>query len=88
VHPSHEEPWILSKHSRHIERRVLSARNKIEDGETWPEYIHTSEMIADIGTKALPDRQFAYLRDLMNGYSMVKLNRISYSVPSYVCERK
>jgi hypothetical protein len=34
----------LSKHSRHIERRVLSAR-KIEDGETWPEYIHTSEMV-------------------------------------------
>jgi hypothetical protein len=37
----------LSKYSRHIERRVLSACNKIEDGEAWPEYIHTSEMVAD-----------------------------------------
>jgi hypothetical protein len=78
----------LSKHSRHIERRVLSARNKIEDGETWPEYIHTSEMVADIGTKALSDRQFAYLRDLMNGYAMIKVHRPSYLVPSYVRERK
>jgi hypothetical protein len=57
----------LSKHSRHIERRVLSARNKIEDAETWPEYIHTSEMIADIGTKALPAPVFLPLRDVILG---------------------
>jgi hypothetical protein len=43
---------------------------------------------ADIGTKALPDRQFAYLRDLMNGYAMIKVHHPSYPVPSYALERK
>jgi hypothetical protein len=74
----------LTKHSRHIDRRILSARNKIEDGETWPEYVFTKEMLADIGTKAFADSQFMYLRDRMNGYSMVKQHHPSYALPSYV----
>ena len=41
-------------------------------------------MIADIGTKALPDKQFAYLRDKMNGYALVKLNHPNYKLPPYV----
>ncbi len=61
----------LSKQSRHIDRRVLSARNKVEDDEVRPEYCVTARMLADIGTKALPDVQFSYLRDLINGYSLV-----------------
>jgi hypothetical protein len=52
----------LSKKSRHIERRVLSARNKIEDGAVVPKFCVTTKMLADIGTKALSDAQFAYLR--------------------------
>jgi hypothetical protein len=74
----------LAKHSRHFDRRILSARNKIEDGETWPEYVFTKEMLADIGTKAFADKQFMYLRDGMNGYSMVKRHHPSYELPSYV----
>ena len=45
---------------------------------------NTTKMIADIGTKALPDGQFEYLRDEMNGYSLVKANHPSYELPSYV----
>ena len=30
------------------------------------------EMLADIGTKALSDRQSAYLGNLINGYSLAK----------------
>ena len=74
----------LAKHSRHFDRRILSARNKIEDGETWPEYVFTKEMLADIGTKAFADKQFMYLRDGMNGYSMGKKHHPSYELPSYV----
>jgi hypothetical protein len=62
----------LSNQSRHIERKVLASRNKIEDGQILPEFKGTVEMLADIGTKALPDRQFAVLRDQLNGYSLVK----------------
>ncbi len=53
----------LSKQSRHIDRKILAARNKIEDHEAKPKYISTERMVADIGTKALSDDQFIYLRD-------------------------
>ncbi len=78
----------LSKQSRHIDRRVLTARNKIEDGEVFPKYCVTATMLADIGTKALSDLQFAYLRDLINGYSLVQKHHPSYPLPSYVSKWK
>jgi hypothetical protein len=78
----------LSKLSRHLGRRILTARNMIEDGETFPEYIITDEMLADIGTKAFVDKQFAFLRDQMNGYALVKKHHPSYPMPSFVMEGK
>ena len=74
----------LSKLSRHIGRRIMAARNMIEDGETMPEYCLTKEMLADIGTKAFADGQFCYLRDQLNGYALVKAHHPTYSMPSYV----
>ena len=41
-------------------------------------------MVADIGTKALPDRQFMYLRDVMNGYAVIKHHHPAYPLPAYV----
>jgi hypothetical protein len=76
----------LSKQSRHIDRRILSSRNKIEDGAVIPKYCVTAKMLADIGTKALPDAQFAYLRDLINGYSLVLKHHPTYPLPPYVCK--
>jgi hypothetical protein len=78
----------LSKQSRHIDRKILAARNKIEDHEVKPKYISTERMVADIGTKALSDDQFIYLRDQLNGYSLVKLNHPDYRLPEYVSKRK
>ena len=77
----------LSKQSRHIDRRILAARNKIEDHEVMPKKIATEKMLADMGTKALYDDQFTYLRDQMNGYSLVKCNHPSYVLPAYVSKR-
>ena len=74
----------LGSHSRHISREVLASRNKIEDGDIVPVYKRANCMSEDIGTKALPDAQFEYLRGQMNGYSLVKMNRPSYAIPSYV----
>ena len=78
----------LSNQSRHIERKVLASRNKIEDGEVVPEYIQTSLMLADIGTKALPEKQFAYLRDQMNGYALVLQHYPDFDCPAYVTREK
>jgi hypothetical protein len=74
----------LSGQSRHIERKVLTCRNKVEDGQVMPVYIQTTDMIADIGTKALGDKQFAYLRDLLTGYSLVKAHHPTYRLPTYI----
>ncbi len=35
----------LSKQSRHIERRILTARNKIEDGAVMPKHCVTGKML-------------------------------------------
>ena len=32
-------------------------------------------MIADLGTKSLSTKQFVFLRDLMNGYALVRASR-------------
>ena len=74
----------LGSRSRHISRKVLTSRNKVEDGDTVPVYKRTNLMLADIGTKALPGTQFEYLRDQINGCSLVKVNRPSYTTPSCV----
>ena len=77
----------LSKQSRHIDRRVLASRNKVEDGEVMPKYCVTARMLADIGTKALPDAQFAFLRDLINGYALVARHHPTYQIPAYVSKK-
>ena len=74
----------LSNRSKHMDRTILQSRNKIEDGEVLPVPRPTSEMWADLGTKALPDGQFIYLRDQMNGYSLVKKHHPEYSLPDYI----
>ena len=74
----------LSNRSKHMDRTILRSRNKVEDGEVKPTARVTTEMWADIGTKALPDTQFEYLRDKMNGYSLVKEHWPEYKLPSYI----
>jgi hypothetical protein len=62
----------LAKKTRAMDMKTLSVRNKIEDMKVIPVYCETSEMIADIGTKALEPNRFEILRDLMTGYALVK----------------
>ncbi len=58
----------LAKKTRAMDMRVMTIRNKIEDMKVVPIYLRTSEMIADIGTKALDPKLFTYLRDKLCGY--------------------
>ncbi len=50
----------LAKKTRAMDMRVMTIRNKIEDMKVVPMYLRTSEMIADIDTKAL-DPNILYL---------------------------
>ena len=58
----------LSRKTRATETRTLTIRNKVEDLKVVPIYVKTTEMIADIGTKALEPKLFTYLRNLVCGY--------------------
>ncbi len=58
----------LAKKSRAMDLKVLTLRNKVEDMKCVPIYLKTSEMLADIGTKALDPKLFCYLQDKLCGY--------------------
>jgi hypothetical protein len=51
------------KASKHIEIRHLYARDILEKGRIKVDYVSTHEMLADAMTKALPVKQFEYLRE-------------------------
>jgi hypothetical protein len=46
----------------------------------------TIEKIADIGTKALHEETFVRLRDMMNGYALVKARYPKLQLSQYVCD--
>ena len=46
--------------------------------------ISTVKMIADVGTKALPEKQFKFCRDVLNGYALVRASRATMEMPSLV----
>ena len=58
----------MQRKTRATETRTLTIRNKVEDLKVVPIYVKTTEMIADIGTKALEPKLFTYLRNLVCGY--------------------
>jgi hypothetical protein len=62
----------LGPTSRAMDLRTLSTRNRIEDHEIRTKYRRTDVMIADMGTKALPENPFTKFRDVMNGYALAK----------------
>jgi len=62
----------LARKSKAMDIRVFAIRNRIEDQQVRLQYLNTLEMIADLGTKALDARRFAFLRDVMNGYALVR----------------
>ena len=76
----------LGQTSRAMDLKVLSSRNRIEDHEVVTEDTRTDELIADMGTKALPENPFVRYRDVMNGYSLVKAAHPDKQMSEYVYE--
>ena len=66
--------------------KTLAARNKIEDHEVKTAWVTTEDMVADIGTKSLPPLRFKKLRDVMNGYALVKVAYPNKKLPGMVFE--
>ena len=62
----------LGPTSRAMNMQTLTIRNRIEDHDVQTKKRKTDKMVADMGTKALPEGQFVLYRDVMNGYALVK----------------
>ena len=74
----------LPNRSKAMDIRVMSGRNKVEDKKVLPVYTSTLKMVADLGTKALDEKQFVFLRDLANGYALVRASGANVELPALV----
>jgi hypothetical protein len=74
----------LASKTKHMEIRVWKLRERIDDEEVCLRFCSTHDMQADIGTKALGVGAFEYLRDLQNGYALVRLMHPDYGM-SVMC---
>ena len=74
----------MGQTSRAMNLKVLSSRNQIEDHEVSTVDTRTDVMVADMDTKALPENPFVRLRDIMNGYSLVKAAHPNKKLSEYV----
>lgn len=74
----------LGQTSRAMDLEILPSRNRIEGQGVQTGRKATGDMVADIGTKALPWNTFARLRDIMNGYSLVKAAYPNKVISPYV----
>ena len=61
----------------------MASRNRVEDQQIQRARKMTDEIVADIGTKALPLNPFARLKDVMNGYSLVKAAYLNKRMPEH-----
>ena len=74
----------LGQTSRAIGLKYLTARNRVEDHQVQTKYCPTPLMVADYGTKALPEAIFVRHRDVANGYALVKAAYPDKQLPDYV----
>jgi len=74
----------LAQKTKHLEIRTWKLRERIDDQEIILYFCGTVDMLADIGTKALGVKPFEYLRDLMNGYAIVRLRHKDMDLPILV----
>jgi Reverse transcriptase (RNA-dependent DNA polymerase) len=68
---------VNHKGCKHIEIRNFYARELQEAGKINIQYVKTTEMIGDILTKALPEQQFAYLREKL-GVKQIPNENLQY----------
>jgi hypothetical protein len=83
-----ENKGTLLRKSKSLDIRVYGLRNRIEDQKIEMKYIETLRQVADLGTKALGVKQFEFLRDLMNGYALVRASGRKAALPALVVTMK
>jgi hypothetical protein len=72
--------------SRAMDLDTLTIRNRVEDQVVKTKHRGTAILIADMGTKALSATPFVMMRDVMNGYALVRAAYPEKSLPPMVYE--
>ena len=62
----------LGNSSRAMDLQTLRVRGMVEDHVVQTKKRTTDTMVADMGTKSLPEGPFTLYRDVMNGYALVR----------------
>mgnify|MGYP002046137957 FL=1 len=70
--------------ARHILIRVAKLSEYITDKEIELTYCRTVQMLADLGTKFHNVKVFEFLRDMANGYALVRARNDGYRLPDLV----
>jgi hypothetical protein len=78
----------LGQTSRAMDLKTLASRNRIEDHQVETRRKKSSQMPADVGTKALPVEPFVRLRDIANGCSLVKAAYPNFPMSNLVHDGK
>ena len=74
----------LGSKSRHMMIRCAKLSEHIADQELMLKWKSTVQLIADLGTKFHGKERFEFLRDLMNGYALVRAAQQEYAIPKQV----
>ena len=74
----------LGSKSRHMLIRCAKLSEHIADQDVMLKWKSTVQLIADLGTKFHGKERFEFLRDLMNGYALVRASQQEYDVPKNV----
>ena len=74
----------LGSKSRHMLIRCAKLSEHIADQDVMLKWKSTVQLIADLGTKFHGKERFEFLRDLMNGYALVRASQHEYDVPKAV----
>ena len=74
----------LGSKSRHMLIRCAKLSEHIADQDAMLKWKSTVQLIADLGTKFHGKERFEFLRDLMNGYALVRASQQEYDVPKNV----
>ena len=72
----------MAKKSKALDIRVFGIRNRLEDQHLELKYVSTVAMVADLGTKNLGPVRFKMLRDIMNGYALVRASGRKVQLPA------
>ena len=74
----------LTSRMRHVQIRTGKLAEYIMDQEVALQWLSTVQLIADLGTKFHPAPRFEFLRDLMNGYALIRAANTGRDLPLLV----